>query len=150
MKIIIHPWARKLENGNENAKNYPYWEELVSLLYKYEYEVIQVGEIGEKQLVEDFRTNLGLKELKKLLHECDTFISIDSFFQHLAWSEDKKGFVIFSLSDPLIFGHDIHYNFIKREYLRKDQFYIWNDVSFIKEAFPLAEEIIEVLNKFYK
>jgi hypothetical protein len=52
MKIIIHPWSRKLRNGNKNPKDYPYWKELVKELVK-EHELIQVGEEGEERLVDE-------------------------------------------------------------------------------------------------
>ena len=77
--IIIAPYAQKLRTGKENSKNYPYWEELISNINE---PIIQVGIEGEKQLVPDFRKNLAIKELRKLIQECRTWIGVDSFFQH--------------------------------------------------------------------
>ena len=54
--ILIHPYAKPLKNGKENPKNYPYWEELISLIYE---PIIQIGVEGEKHLVPDFRKNLS-------------------------------------------------------------------------------------------
>lgn len=65
------------------------------------------------KLTTDFRTNLSYKELKELVRECDLFISCDSFLQHLAYIENKRGIVIFSQSDPKIFGHHKHINIVK-------------------------------------
>ena len=78
--IIIAPFAQKLLNGKENPKNYPYWKELIGMIDE---PILQVGVQGEKQLVDDFRKNLPIKELRKLLQECQTWIGVDSFFQHL-------------------------------------------------------------------
>ena len=100
--IIISPYSKKLMNGNPNPKNYPYWPELINQLKE---PIIQIGIEGEAQLVDDFRPNLPMAELIKLLHSCTTWISCDSFFQHLAWLENKPGIVLWSVSDPLIFGH---------------------------------------------
>ena len=147
MKIIIHPWARKLRNGNENPKNYPYWSELVSALITAGHEIIQIGEEGEEQLVPDFRKNLKFKELKLLLKECDTWIAIDSFFQHLAWRIHKKGIVLFGQSNPKIFGHNENINlYVSSRFFRKWQFQTWEEIEFKKEAFVSIDEVITTLN----
>ena len=78
--IIISPYSKKLLSGNQNPKNYPYWEELINQINE---PIIQVGVEGEKQLVDDFRKDLPISELRKLIQECRTWISCDSFFQHL-------------------------------------------------------------------
>ena len=127
--ILIHPYAKPLMNGKENPKNYPYWEELVQEIQKTMH-IVQIGVEGEKQLVPDFRKNLPISELRKLLQECKTWIGIDSFFQHLAWDEKKPGIVIWSVSDPLIFGHKENTNLLKdRVYLAKNQFLWWDYVQ---------------------
>ena len=141
--IIISPYAQKLRNGKENPKNYPYWKELIELIQE---PIIQVGVEGEKKLVDDCRFNLSIIELKKLINECNTWISVDSMFQHLAWDCCKKGIVLWSQSDPLIFGHKENTNLLKdRLYLRQNQFLWWEDIDYKKEAFVLPEEIIKHL-----
>ena len=116
--IIIHPFAKSLRNGKENPKNYPYWKELIALI---DDPIIQIGVEGEEQLVPDFRKNLPISELRKLLQECRTWIGVDSFFQHLAWDEKKPGIVVWSVSDPLIYGHTDNINLLEnRVYLAKN------------------------------
>ena len=100
--IIISPFAKKLHSIKNNPKNYPYWKELIELIDE---PIIQVGVEGEEQLVPDFRKNLPIVELKKLIDQCRIWIGVDSFFQHLAWDCNKPGIVLWSVSDPLIFGH---------------------------------------------
>ena len=109
--IIISPYAKALTNGRVNPKNYPYWEELVQKIPK-SIHIIQVGVEGEKQIVDDFRKNLPISELVKLLAQCKTWISCDSFFQHLGWHCGKQGIVLWSVSDPLIFGHAENINLL--------------------------------------
>ena len=70
--IIISPYAKRLINGKQNPKNYPYWKELVALIDE---PIVQVGVLGEEQLVPDFRKNLSLSELGSLIQECRTWIS---------------------------------------------------------------------------
>jgi len=141
--IIIAPYAQKLRTGAQNPKNYPYWEELIS---KIDEPIIQVGIEGEKQLVEDFRTNLPIADLRKLLHECRTWIGVDSFFQHLAWDEGVKGIVLWGPSDPLIFGHPENINLLKdRKYLAPNQFLWWEQTKHLNERFVKPEEVLNCL-----
>jgi hypothetical protein len=141
--IIIAPFAQKLRNGKENPKNYPYWEQLISLIDE---PIVQVGIQGEKQLVPDFRPNLSSKELGQLVAECKSWISVDSYFQHFAWNLGKYGVVIWGPSDFLIFGHPENANILKdRKYLRENQFLWWEDLEYSNERFVSAEEVFMVL-----
>ena len=144
--IIIAPYAQKLRNGKENPKNYPYWKELIAII---DQPIIQVGVKGEQQLVEDFRLNLSISELTQLVQECKTWISVDSFFQHLCWDLKKPGIVIWSQSDPIIFGHKENINLLKdRNYLRKDQFHIWEQCEYNKDAFISPTQVLKHLTQF--
>lgn len=144
--IIIHPFAKPLLNGQENPKNYPYWDKLISMIDE---PIIQIGVEGETQLVEDFRKNLPLTELSELVKQCRTWISVDSFFQHLCWDLGKPGIVIFSQSDPNIFGHPENTNILKdRKYLRQNQFWLWTQANYDINAYVQPEEIIEHLRNY--
>ena len=141
--IIISPYAKKLQNGKENPKNYPYWKELIDLISE---EIVQVGIDGETQLVDDFRPNLSMPELRQLIKDCRIWIGVDSFFQHLAWSEGKPGIVLWSVSDPLIFGHKENANLLKdRVYLAENQFLWWDFIEHDSNKFVLPEEVIKFL-----
>jgi ADP-heptose:LPS heptosyltransferase len=143
--IIISPFAKPLRTGKENPKNYPYWEELIQKIPK-SIQVIQIGVEGEKQLVEDFRKNLPISELVKLLTQCKTWIGVDSFFQHLAWHCEKKGIVLWSVSDPNIFGHPENINLLKsRDYLTTNQFLWWEATEHNPDAFVKPDEVIEFI-----
>jgi len=141
--IIISPYAKKLISGKQNPKNYPFWRELIALIDE---PIIQIGIEGEEQLVPDFRKNLPLAELMLLLKECRTWVSCDSFFQHLAWSEGKPGIVLWSVSDPLIFGHPENINLLKsRNNLAKNQFLWWEFVPHDAETFVFPTIVLEKL-----
>jgi ADP-heptose:LPS heptosyltransferase len=141
--IIIHPYAKALINGNQNPKNYPYWKELIALIDE---PIVQIGIEGEEQLVPDFRMNMPIVELRQLVKDCRIWIGVDSFFQHLAWSEGKQGIVLWSVSDPIIFGHEENINLLKsREYLAKNQFLWWDLTEYNKEAFTEPKEVIKFL-----
>jgi len=141
--IIISPYSKALTNGNRNPKNYPYWKELIELIDE---PIIQVGVEGEEQLVPEFCKNLPIARLKELIAECRTWIGCDSFFQHLAWSCNKPGIVLWSVSDPLIFGHPENHNLLKsRDYLAENQFLWWNFTEYNTDAFVKPEEVIKYL-----
>ncbi len=151
MKIVIFPWAKKLRNGQNNPKNYPWWPELIHKLKELNHEIIQVGVEGEDQLVDDFRKNLTITDLSELLKSCDTWVCIDSFGQHLGWHLGIKGIVIFGQSDPIIFGHPENINILKsREYLRDRQFWWWEQAEYKPEAFCSPDEIITIFKENFK
>ena len=148
--IIISPYYKKLFNGRENPKNYPYWSELLSLIPKSQH-IIQVGIEGETQLVEDFQKDLSLTELRKLIHECDIWISCDSFFQHLGWECGKQGIVLWSVSDPIIFGHPENINLLlDRKYLVENQFLWWEATAHDPEKFVKPDVIMQYINGLNK
>lgn len=144
--IIISPFARKLRENKPHPKNYPYWKQLIN---KIDEEIIQIGVEGEEQLVDDFRKNLSLSQLNELTNQCKTWISVDSFFQHFCWDLNKPGIVLFGQSDPIIFGHDININLLKdRKYLRKKQFWLWEQAEYIEDAFVKPKIVLNALKKF--
>lgn len=147
MNILIFPWAKSMRNGSTHPKNYPWWPELVKLLKDRGHTITQAGVTGEEQLVENFQKNLSIPELIKLIHNHDTWISVDSFAQHLCWDIGVKGFVIFSQSDPLIFGHKENINILKdRKYLRQQQFWMWEQAEFVEEAFFTPDEMVKIIH----
>lgn len=144
--IIISPYSKFMRNGQKHPKNYPYWEQVLKQIKE---PVIQVGVEGEAQLVSDFRKNLSLVELGKLVNESKTWLSCDSFMQHFCWDLGKPGIVVFGQSDPNIFGHPENINLLKdRKYLREKQFWIWEQAEFIEEAFVSPDVVIDALKKF--
>jgi ADP-heptose:LPS heptosyltransferase len=141
--IIIHPFAKPLNNGKVNPKNYPYWKELIS---KIDEPIVQIGVTGEEPLVDDFRQNLSIKELEALIAECRTWIAVDSFFQHLAWRAGKKGIVLWSVSDPNIFGHLENINLLTdRVNLASNQFLWWEFTEYDENKFVKPDEVINHL-----
>lgn len=144
--IIISPYARQMRNEKPHPKNYPYWKEVIN---KIDEEIIQIGVEGEEQLVDDFRKNLSLNELALLTTQCKTWISVDSFYQHFCWDLKKPGIVIFGQSDPNIFGHKENINLLRnRKYLRENQFWLWEQADYNKDAFVKPKIVLDALKKF--
>lgn len=143
--IIIAPYAQKLRNGKQNPKNYPYWKELVCEL-ENSMHIVQVGVEGEEQLVDDFVKGLPIAELETLIDDCKTWIGVDSFFQHLAWRKKKRGIVLWSVSDPLIFGHPENVNLLKdRKNLAENQFLWWEYIEHKNKYFVEPNVVLECL-----
>jgi len=141
--ILIAPFAKPLVNGKNNPKNYPYWKELIAQIDE---RIIQVGVDGEEQLVPEFVKNLPIARLKELIAECRTWIGCDSFFQHLAWDCGKPGVVLWSVSDPLIYGHPENINLLKdRSYLAPNQFLWWDFTEHNPDAFVKPEEVLKFI-----
>lgn len=144
MKIIISPYSKQLRGKDTpHPKNYPFWPELIQLLK--DHEVIQIGVKGEVELVDTCKFNLTTPELIKLTSDMDCFISVENFFPHFVnynFKSEKRGVVLFSKSDPEIFGYPQNINLLKdKKYLRPDQFGMWESTDFIKEAFTEPAEV---------
>lgn len=125
MKILIN-------RGNaEDAKNYPYWVELIKLLKEHEVKEIK-GILQEQDIID-------------LVNWCDVWISIDSFLQHLvAYHKLKPGIVLWGTSHPAIFGYDSNVNLLKdKKYLRADPYLWWRDEARNPEAFVAPNKILE-------
>ena len=132
--ILIAPFAKKLRNGGNNPKNFPFWKEVLNGLNGHK--VVQVGIEGEEQLTADFRKDIRLSEVAKLVSECATWVSVDNYLPHLAHHIRKPGIVLFGQSDPDIYGYKENINLLKsRSYLRPDQFLIWEQCEYKTDAF---------------
>lgn len=144
--ILIAPHAQRLRNGGENPKNYPYWPKLIQLLQTQGESVVQVGVEGEPQLVEQFFKGLSIDDLRGLLKASSKWIGVDSYFQHLAWDAGIPGYVLFSQSDPLIFGHPENINILKdRQYLREKQFWMWEQCQYNVDAYIQPSEVFAIV-----
>jgi ADP-heptose:LPS heptosyltransferase len=156
MKILIAPFAAALRNGKPNAKNpsVQWWETVIAKLVEHGFEVTQIGGIGEARLagVSQHFLNWPLLALVETIKNHDLWLSPDSFLPHLCWVHKlKSGIVIFSVSDPAIFGHDQNINLIKdRKYLREFQFQSWDEQPYNEDAFIAPEEVVDAVIKSIK
>lgn len=150
--VLISPYSKQLPTNTENPKNYPYWTELVSLL-KSQYAVYQIGAEGERQIpgVDGFYKNQSFEILEEQIKNCKFWISVDNFFPHFVDNvAEKKGIVLFSQSDPEIFGYPYNLNLLEdRKYLRPDQYGLWTVIPFKKEAFVKPEKVFEKIQQSY-
>lgn len=151
MKIVISPYSKGMRNGKPHPKNYPAWKGVVSLLKADGHEIIQIGIEGEERLTDDCRFGLPVPQLVELIKEMDLFISVDNFFPHMCHHYYEKygkiGIVIFSQSDPSIFGYTENINTLKdKKYLRKNQFWLWEQAEYNEDAFVHPEEVMKAIS----
>ncbi len=152
--ILILPYAQKLQNDRENPKNYPYWDDLVSLLINDYDEIIQIGLPGEIKIngVSEFKLRPSFNEIEKIVDNCEFWISVDSFLQHLIHNmkDRKTGVVLWSLSNPNIFGYNYNLNILKDpKYLRPDQYNIWEQAIYNPDAYLDAKTIDNLIKEKY-
>ena len=147
--VVFSPYAAKLRSGKTNAKNYPWWRELISLLKEKGFYIIQIGVAGEQRIEgsNEFKQNLSFNELEALVTKDETLIfSVDSFLPHFCRSVGRGCIVIWGKSDPNVFGYPENLNLLKsRKCLRNahDQWVYWEDVPFDENVFLRPTEIIK-------
>ncbi len=149
LSLFAQPSPPLLEHNLPSPKDYPWPKELASLLLDQEHDVIQCGAGKEPQFVDTYLKDLPFNDLRQHLFNVELLVAVDSYLQHLAWFMQKRSLVIFSISDPLIFGHaDLHVNMLKdRKYLRANQFDLYYANQFNNDAFPTPEEVLTVIRK---
>jgi ADP-heptose:LPS heptosyltransferase len=145
--ILLFPWSRKTTDGRPSPKNYPYWAEVVKAFPDKVHQLSCYDEPSVPGCL--MRSNdLLLAEIKNLLNNCNTWMSVDNFAHHLAWSIDKKGVAIFGSSDPNIFGHQENINILKdRRFLRQRQFGLWAEEQLDPKIFVSPDIVIEAVSK---
>jgi len=147
--IILSPYSSKVRNGGNNPKNYPHWQEVIDGLVSVGHTIVQVGVVGEtffKNTKQAF--GLSLQDLTELVsgESCKTWVSVDNFFPHLCSHTKKSGVVVWSRSDPTIFGYPQNTNILKdRMFLRPDQFGFWTDCAFEPNAFVDPSAVISAV-----
>ena len=150
MNILIATCSKKLRNGKENPKNYPWWPELLHEL-GMDFHVTQIAAAGDRRYAADYRVGLSMADITKLVAECAFWVSVDSFLPHLAHHLGKPGVVLWAKSDPVIYGYPENLNLLKdRKYLRKSPFDIWEHETFDSAAFMSVPAIVSAVSGWYK
>jgi hypothetical protein len=152
--VLFSPFSQKLRNGNQNPKNFPYWQELITLLRQSGNveEIWQLG-VGNEYRFEGTTQkhfNKSFSEIAELANQSSVWLSVENFMPHLcnSYGVKTKGIVIFSKSDPVHYGYPQNLNLLKdRKYLRPDQFFIWEQCDFQEEAFVSAQVVFEEIMK---
>jgi GT2 family glycosyltransferase/ADP-heptose:LPS heptosyltransferase len=165
--IIISPYS----HNEFHPKSYPMWDELVEMIKPLGYKLIQIGrkddqykdapditmKNSEKEIkgVDEILWNLPLTTIEEMIKGCKTWIAVDNFLQHLVnnMAVPTKGIVIWSYSDPEIFGYEYNYNLLGSNkagvsYLRKGfkQYDTYHSITKAKVAFPEPQKIKEIFD----
>jgi len=155
LKVLIHSQAKSCKDGSVSPKDYPYFDELIEKI-KNNFENVEINQLGspkDKKLnkINNYYFDVNLQDIKNLINEHDLWISVDSFLPHYCNCYNlKNGFVIYTVSDPLIFGYKNNINLIKdRKYIRdrKIIFIYYKKEDFNKNAFIDYNMIFEKIKE---
>lgn len=106
----------------------------------------QIGRTGEASVwCIEHGFDLDWKQMKTLLDGADLFVTVDTFFCHFAAYHNRSGVVIYSQSDPKIFGYEHNTNLFKPQYFRTQQYQLWSMTPYIAEAFPTVDEVFKAI-----
>ncbi len=159
--VLIHINARKVclpgqpplgASPRPSAKEFPreWWEDVIAALPEHRF--VQIGVQGDDVLNGvPPQFDLSEAELVALARRCDHVVCVDSFLPHLLHAHacppgGLKCIVLFSKSDPLIFGYPENINLLKdRKHLRPDQFATWDLCPYDLEAFIEPGELVRLL-----
>lgn len=145
--LIVSPYCKTI-GPKPHPKNYPYFPEVINGI-KDKFHICQIGIEGEEVLpgINELCQGLPIGFLiTKLQKEADLVITVDNMINHLCWSYKIPCIVIFSKSDPEIFGHEENINLLKdRKYLSHNQFDMWQFQSYDINAFIEPEKVMEVV-----
>lgn len=90
--------------------------------------------------------DLPLEKISGLMKSCDTWIAVDNFWPHMAWTLGEPGIAIFGMSDPEIFGHPENINLLKdRRFLRIRQFGLWSQEPLNPDSFVAPTVVLEAV-----
>lgn len=158
--LIISPYSRPLKSLGINPKNFLQWEIVVDgLLARFPtLKILQVCyKSGEKGLIDskihpdtDYLFFSSVHDLGPYFRMPIVWASVDNFFPHLcAVSKGPPGVVIFSKSDPSIFGYPTNHNLhsIPTRF-RPNQFDFWEACNYDPDAFPSANSVIDAIGSF--
>lgn len=113
MNILIAPFSRGAPDVRRNPKDWLWWPVLVEKLREAGHRVVQTGLPEDMRLnADDWMLPADLGALKKTLKDFDLFISVDTWLQHAAACHGLKGIVIWSVTDPGIFGYPENVNLL--------------------------------------
>lgn len=145
--ILIFPWSRNTSEGKPSPKNFPYWGETVAGLAASGHEVLQLSCAQEAAVPGARRMDdLPLEKIAELIKSSETWLSVDNFAHHMAWTLKEPGIVIFGMSDPAIFGHPENINILKdARYLRARQFGLWSQEPENPAAFVGPQAVLEAV-----
>lgn len=145
-KILIAPYPTALRSGILNAKSYPHWPELVSMLKRNGHEIIQIGIQGEQGIgeVDQFIIGWPFPKIRTLMEECDVFISVDSWFPHFAhYYRLPRGVVLWGKSNPAIWGYSENENlFVSEANFRQWQYQDWESEPHDPSVFVPARQVV--------
>lgn len=146
-KILIQPYAAIPKDANEvgkNPKDWPFFNELIAAMPEHEW--IQIG-CSNKPIVGAREVTTNRSGVIDLINECDTWVSVDTWLQHVATLTCKKrGVAIFSKSEPKMFGHPQNINLLKSQMYVQSPYATWLASNYSKDSFVSVDKVVKAIN----
>jgi ADP-heptose:LPS heptosyltransferase len=150
-RILLQPYSAIPTDAKElgkNPKDWPFFNELIEAMPQHQF--IQIG-VGNKPYNGAAVINTDRKGVIQLINECDTWICVDTWLQHVATLTCKKrGIVIFSRSEPKMFGHPQNINLLKSQMYVQDPYKMWLAANYSAAAFVSVDKVVEAVNEILK
>jgi len=132
--ILIIPYSRTLPNKIENPKNYSKWQDLINLLINDNFKVYQLVFGQDEPTFNNVEMLCNYDEDKQynILLQVNCWISVDSYFQHFAKYYNIPGVVIWTLSNPTIYGYPENMNLFSNSnfFIKEEDMYLdWVSIS---------------------
>lgn|SRR5574343_140185 len=150
--ILVFPSTNRFDN-QINAKEYPYFSQLIKLLEKKGHTVIQIGSRTDQPITPMFIHNTNWKVLETLIKNCDFWISIDTFIQHFVKTQNlnKRGIVLWGPSNPKHFGYSDNLNIVKdSKFFRQEQYKWWKDFPPDTKYWFSPNELLNIIQKEFQ
>ncbi len=143
-RLVLSPYSSKVANPLGNPKNYPRFQDVVTILKNTGiWHITQIGTATETAFtnVDAMMTNATLDQIEQLIETCDVWLAVDNFLHHML-RNNSKGVVVWGQSDPNLFGYGNHVNLLKsRSYLRENQFGTWDECQYRTDCWVGPDEV---------
>jgi hypothetical protein len=152
--IVLASNPRPNQDGKPHAKAYPWWDNLTAQLNEAfpDIKLYSIGIKGDEPISGCIAMwNKSLKDIFNFTKDAVTFITIDSFLQHLMAPMKKQGIVLWGLSDPKLFGYKWNKNlFINENYFRPNQWDIWPGEKWIEGCWVAPSDVVKAVGDILK
>jgi ADP-heptose:LPS heptosyltransferase len=112
-----------MQNGKPNPKNWPYWFELISLLVSAGHHIEQCGEEHDTRICGSFIHRISMETVIEDLNRYDLCLCVDTWLQHAAVAAGVPAVVIWTATNPEVFGNAANINVVAESpRFAKDQY----------------------------
>lgn len=154
--VMFAPYARNHNAAGGqmvpyNLKSYPYWGPVVRAIRDAGLSVTQLGVDGDTMLdVDEFLLNRPMGDLRDRIARATLALSVDTWLHHAAHALGVPAVVVWTVTDPLVYGYRSHTNLIgSGESLTANQFgfmdAMWAGMKSTPPAYVTPAQIVKAV-----